>query len=75
MFSSKPTRLSVSGQIRLSTACGRGVFQGDTLSPLIFMVAFNPIINVTRSLQVLSTPFRPVELPEVIIPLCIYTLG
>ena len=27
-----------------------GVFQGDTLSPLIFLVAFNPIIKGTQSL-------------------------
>ena len=27
----------------------RGVFQGDTLSPLIFLVASNPIIKVTQS--------------------------
>ena len=28
----------------------RGVFQGDTLSPLIFLVAFNPIIQLAYSL-------------------------
>ena len=29
----------------------RGVFQGDTLSPLIFLVAFNPLIQVCNSLS------------------------
>ena len=29
----------------------RGIFQGDTLSPLIFLVAFNPLIQVCNSLS------------------------
>lgn len=28
----------------------RGVFQGDTLSPLIFLLTFNPIIHLANSL-------------------------
>ena len=28
----------------------QGIFQGDTLSPLIFLLAFNPIINLVKSL-------------------------
>ena len=28
----------------------RGVFQGDTLSPLIFLLAFNPLIELCNSL-------------------------
>jgi len=35
---------------------GRGVFQGDTLSPLIFLVAFNPIIKVVQSLPAVFLP-------------------
>ena len=30
---------------------GRGVFQGDTLSPLIFLIAFNPVIQLAQSLN------------------------
>ena len=36
------------------TSCfkiGRGVFQGDTLSPLIFLLAFNPIIQAIFKLE------------------------
>ena len=29
----------------------RGVFQGDTLSPLIFLLCFNPIFKLAQSLQ------------------------
>ena len=29
----------------------RGVFQGDTLSPLIFLITFNPIIQLAQSLS------------------------
>ena len=29
----------------------RGVFQGDTLSPLIFLLCFNPILKLAQSLQ------------------------
>ena len=29
----------------------RGVFQGDTLSPLIFFITFNPIIQLAQSLS------------------------
>ncbi len=32
----------------------RGVFQGDTLSPLIFLIAFNPIIELADSLHTLG---------------------
>ena len=28
----------------------RGVFQGDTLSPLIFLLAFNPLIELCNNL-------------------------
>ena len=35
------------GQLKI----GRGVFQGDTLSPLIFLIAFNPIIQLAQSLD------------------------
>ena len=34
-----------------SFAIERGVFQGDTLSPLIFLIAFNPIIQLAQSLS------------------------
>ena len=36
---------------------GRGVFQGDTFSPLIFLIAFNPIIQLAQSLN--NCEFRP----------------
>ena len=29
----------------------RGVFQGDTLSPIIFLLTFNPIIRLTDAIQ------------------------
>ena len=32
-----------------SFSIGRGVFQGDTLSPLIFLLAFNPIIQAIHN--------------------------
>ncbi len=32
----------------------RGVFQGDTLSPLIFLIAFNPVIQLAQSLSTLG---------------------
>ena len=48
----------------------RGVFQGDTLSPLIFLITFNPIIQLAQSLSTcgfclkLSDPTSR-ELPKV----------
>ena len=36
----------------------RGVFQGDTLSPLIFLIAFNPIIQLAQSLSTLGFRLR-----------------
>ena len=36
----------------------RGVFQGDTLSPLIFLVAFNPLIQVYDNLSTCSFSLR-----------------
>ena len=48
----------------------RGVFQGDTLSPLIFLITFNPIIQLAQSLSTcgfslkLSDPTLQ-ELPKV----------
>lgn len=36
----------------------RGVFQGDTLSPIIFLLAFNPIIQLANSLQCPGFVFR-----------------
>ena len=45
---------------------GRGVFQGDTLSPLIFLIAFNPIIQLAESLNTCGYCLRiPSTLPEV----------
>lgn len=47
---------------------GKGVFQGDTLSPLIFLVAFNPIIQLAESLPTcgfqLSLPTGTPEIPQ-----------
>ena len=43
----------------------RGVFQGDTLSPLIFLIAFNPIIQLAQSLNTCGFHLRlPSTLPE-----------
>ena len=36
----------------------RGVFQGDTLSPLIFLVAFNPLIQVCNTLSTCGFSLR-----------------
>ena len=36
----------------------RGVFQGDTLSLLIFLIAFNPIIQLAQSLSTLGFRLR-----------------
>ena len=36
----------------------RGVFQGDTSSPLIFLVALNPIIQMAYSLQTCGLRMR-----------------
>ena len=44
---------------------GKGVFQGDTLSPLIFLVAFNPIIQLAESLPTCGFQLRlPTGTPE-----------
>ena len=43
----------------------RGIFQGDTLSPLIFLVAFNPILCLANSNPSLGyTPCHPVPASE-----------
>ena len=39
-----------------------GVFQGDTLSPLIFFVAFNPLIQVCNSLS--TCGLSPAQTPN-----------
>ena len=36
----------------------RGVFQGDTLSPLIFLITFNPIIQLAQSLSTCGFRFK-----------------
>ena len=54
-----------------STPCfpiSKGVFQGDTLSPLIFLIAFNPVLAAAHSLSTLGfrvtvPAMRPPELP------------
>ena len=49
----------------------KSIIQGDTLSPLIFLVAFNPIIKVVQSLPssgfrlLLPPPSNSRDLPEV----------
>ena len=44
---------------------GRGVFQGDTLSPLIFLIAFNPVIQLAQSLTTCGFRLKlPSNLPE-----------
>ena len=44
---------------------GRGVFQGDTLSLLIFLIAFNPIIQLAQSVNTCGFRIRmPNSLPE-----------
>lgn len=63
------------------TSCfsrGKGVFQGDTLSPLIFLPAFNPII---QSIQHASMGYKLKQLaptcdraPLLKVGTCIYTL-
>ena len=43
----------------------RGVFQGDTLSPIIFLIAFNPIIQLAQSLPTCGFQLRiPNSSPE-----------
>ena len=47
----------LSGKVKTKSLCTpsfkieRGVFQGDTLSPLIFLLAFNPLIELCKSLS------------------------
>ena len=41
----------------------RGVFQGDTLSPIIFLLAFTPIINFASSLPSMEFSFK-IPLPD-----------
>ena len=36
----------------------RGVFQGDTMSPIIFLMAFNPVIKLAQCLQCPGFTFR-----------------
>ena len=38
----------------------RGLFQGDTMSPIIFLIAFTPIIQLTQSL---SSPGFQFQIP------------
>ena len=47
----------------------RGVFQGDTMSPIIFLMSFNPVIRLAQSLKYPGFTFRiPIpnseDLPE-----------
>ena len=40
----------------------RGVFQGDTMSPIIFLLSFNPIIQLANNLQCPGFFFKiPIE--------------
>ena len=36
----------------------RGVFQGDTMSPIIFLIAFNPVLKLAQSLDCPGFAFR-----------------
>ena len=46
----------------LSFNIKRGVFHGDALSPLIFLVAFNSLIQVCNSLSTCGFRIAPIEL-------------
>lgn len=55
----------------------RGVFQGDTLSPIVFLLPFTPIINYARSLPSKGFSFKiPLpnseDLPDPQVPIYIY---
>ena len=45
LYSSLSAQISTKDWITESFPIQRGVFQGDTLSPLLFLIAFNPMIQ------------------------------
>ena len=51
MYSNLSAFISTKQWITHTFPIQRGVFQGDTLSPLIFLLCFNPILKLAQSLQ------------------------
>ena len=49
LYSSLSAQISTKDWITESFPIQRGVFQGDTLSPLLFLIAFNPIIQSVKA--------------------------